>query len=74
MIGNILNSRDARVSEFYIKIHLRRAAGRGYSEIHLYMCVFMNVFMYVCNCVMPPGQTNKDADLKFGPHTPIDLI
>ena len=30
------------------------------------MCVFI--------CVTPPGQTKNDKDLKFGTHTPIDLI
>ena len=30
----------------------------------------MGVFM----CVTPRGQTKNDTDLKFGTHTPIDLI
>ena len=30
--------------------------------------------MAACICVTPPGQTNNDTDLKFGTHTPIDLI
>ena len=28
----------------------------------------------LCMCVTPPGQTKNDTDLKFGTHTPIDLI
>ena len=43
---------------------------RQYSYVHLYICVFVYVFM----CVTSPGHTNKDTDLKFGTHTPIDLI
>ena len=30
-----------------IKIHVRRAAGRGYSQFHSYICVFVYVFMYL---------------------------
>ena len=35
-----------------IKIHMRRAAGRGYSYFHLYMCS-MCVFIYVCHASWP---------------------
>ena len=38
----------------------------------VYVCIC--VFIYLCNCVTPPSQTKKDTDLKFGTHTPIDLI
>ena len=31
-------------------------------------------FIHSYICVTPPGQTKKDTDLKFGTHTPIDLI
>ena len=34
------------------------------------ICVCMAIFI----CVTPPGQTKNDTDLKFGTHTPIDLI
>jgi len=46
---------------------VRLAAGRR---------IFLNslVYVYVCMCVTPPGQTKKDPELKFGTHTPIDLI
>ena len=33
-----------------IKIHVRRAAGRGYSYFHFYMCVFfVYVSIYLCH-------------------------
>ena len=38
----------------------------------VYVCVY--TYIYVCNCVTPPGQTKNDTDLKFGTHTPVDLI
>ena len=47
-----------------VKIHVRRAAGRGYSQFHLYMCI----------CVTHPSQTKHDTDLKFSTHTHIDFI
>ena len=50
------------------KIHVRRAAGRGYSYFHLHVCV--RIYL----CVKPPGQTKNDTDLKFGTHTPLDHI
>ena len=56
-------------SQSVFKIHVRRAAGRGYSPFHLlYVC------MYLFICVTPPGQTENDTDLKFGTHTPLDHI
>ena len=57
-------------SDHFFKIHVTLAAGRGYSYFHLYMCVFVYVFI----CVTPPGQAKNDTDQKFGTHTPIDLI
>ena len=43
----------------------REASSR--SRIFLFsLCV------YVVMCVMPPGQTKNDIDLKFGTHTPLD--
>ena len=45
-----------------IKIHVRRAAGRGYSFIHLWMCLWV--------CTGPPGQTKNDTDLKLGNKQP----
>ena len=53
-----------------IKIHGRRAAGRGYSYFHLYMCS-MYVFIYLLMSVTPPGQKKHDTDLKFGANTPL---
>ena len=42
----------------------------------VYVCVyvFMYLFIYVFVCVTSPGHTNNGTDLKFGTHTPIDLI
>ena len=40
----------------------------------MYICVCMYLCIYICICVTPPGHTNNDTDLKFGTHTPIDLI
>ena len=54
----------------FFKIHVRRAAGRGYSYFHLYIYVCICVFMFV----RPPGQMKKDRDLKFCTHTPLDHI
>ena len=34
----------------------------------------MCVCIYVCICVTSSGQTKSDTDLKFGTHTPLDLI
>ena len=42
------------------------------SPAGLFLCVC--VFIYVFMCVTSPGQTKNDTDLKFGTHTPIDLI
>ena len=36
--------------------------------------IFLISLVFVCICVTPPGQTKNDTDLKFGTHTPIDLI
>ena len=39
------------------------------------MCVFVYVcIFYLFICVTSPCQTENDTDLKFGRHTPIDLI
>ena len=38
----------------------------------VYVCIY--VFIYLRICVTPPGQTINDTELKFGTHTPIDLI
>ena len=36
----------------------------------------LSKFTFICVCmrVTSPGQTKNETDLKFGPHTPIDLI
>ena len=57
---------------YVIKIHVRRAAGRGYSQYHLYMCVYVRICLFICHASWP--LTNNDTDLKFGRHTPNDLI
>ena len=44
------------------KIHVRRAAGRGYSYFHLWMCFLV--------CTGPPGLTKNDTDLKLGNKQP----
>ena len=43
-------------------------------DIPNFPCIRVYLFIYVCICVTPPGQTKNDTDLKFGTHTPIDLI
>ena len=50
--------------------------GRIFLNSLVYVCVyvFMYLFIYVFVCVTSPGHTNNDTDLKFGTHTPIDLI
>ena len=50
----------------FIKIHVKRAAGREYYYFHLYMYLFI--------CVTPPGQTKKNTDLEFGTHTPLAYV
>ena len=57
-----------------IKIHVRRAVGRGYSYFHLYMCVCFYLFVHLFMCVTPPGQTKNYTDLKFGTDTLLDHI
>ena len=57
-----------------IQIHVRRAVGRGYSYIHLYMCVCNHLYVYLFMCVTPPGQTKNDTDLKFSTHALLDHI
>ena len=52
-----------------IKIHVRRAAGRGYSYFHLYMGV--GTYLFVCHA---SWQTKNDTDLKFSTHIPRDHI
>ena len=58
-----------------VKIHVRRAAA---GDILKFTCICVCVCMYLCMylfvCVTSPGHTNNDTDLKFGTHTPIDLI
>ena len=44
------------------------------SLVYLCMYVFIYLCIYLFNCVTSPGQTKNDTDLKFGTHTPIDLI
>ena len=56
-----------------IKIHVRRAADEDILKFTC-ICVCVYVFMYAFVCVTSPGHTNNDTDLKFGTHTPIDLI
>ena len=38
---NMYNS----TNQYILKIHVRRVVGRGYSEFHLYMCVFIYLFV-----------------------------
>ena len=38
------------------------------------ICVCVYLFIYLFVWVTPPDHTNNDTDLKFGTHTPIDLI
>ena len=54
-----------------IKIHVRRAAAE---DILKFTCICVCVCIYLFVCVTSPGHTNNDTDLKFGTHTPIDLI
>ena len=54
-----------------IKIHVRRAAAE---DILKFTCICVCLCIYVFVCVTSPGHTNNDTDLKFGTHTPIDLI
>ena len=48
------------------------------SRSRIFLISLVYVGMYVCIylfvCVTPPGRTKNDTDLKFGTHTPIDLI
>ena len=39
-------------------------------DIPMFTCIFVYEFM----CVMSPGQTKNDTDLRFGTHTPLDHI
>ena len=51
----------------------REASSR--SRIFLILLVYVcKLFMGVFMCVTPPDQTKNDTDLKFGKHTPKDLI
>ena len=57
------------------KIHVRRAAAEDILKFTcICVCLCMYLFIYVFVCVTSPGHTNNDTDLKFGTHTPIDLI
>ena len=56
------------------KIHVRRAANRGYSNFPLYMCVCFYLFVYLFMCVTPPNQTKNYTDLKFGTDPLLDQI
>ena len=47
-------------------------------DIPNFTCICVNafvcLFIYLFVCVTSPGQTKNGTDLKFGTHTPIDLI
>ena len=62
-------------TKILIKIHVRRAAAEDILKFTcICVCLCMYLFIYVFVCVTSPGHTNNDTDLKFGTHTPIDLI
>ena len=44
------------------------------SRSRIFLISLVYVFIYICMCVTSPGQTKNKTDLKFGTHTPIDLI
>ena len=48
----------------------REASSR--SRIFLISLVYVCICVFIC--VMPPGQTKNDTDLKFGTHIPLDHI
>ena len=59
-------------SFFFIKIDVRRAAGRGYSYFHLQICWSVALLIGLSDTF--PPQRKKDTDLKYGTHTPLDHI
>ena len=44
------------------------------SRSRIFLISLVYVFIYICMCVTSPGQTKNETYLKFGTHTPIDLI
>ena len=61
----------AAAQVFHIfKIHVRQSV----EDILKFTCICVCLCMYLFVCVTSSGQTKKDTELKFGTHTPIDLI
>ena len=44
------------------------------SRSRIFLISLEYVCIYLCMCDTSPDQTKNDTDLKFGTHTPIDLI
>ena len=61
-------------SKFYIDIISSKSTRGEHPVEDIPMCVYIHLFICGFMCVTPPGQTNNDRDLKFGKHTPLDLI
>ena len=66
----------SRIKKYFPKSTGGEQPGRIFLNSLVYVCVY--VFIYLCIylfvCVTSLGHTNNDTDLKFGTHTPIDLI
>ena len=52
----------------------REASSRSRILLNSLVYLCMRVCVYLFMCVTSPGETKNDTDLKFGTHTPIDLI
>ena len=44
-----ITSKFAALLDFSVKIYNQNPVSRGYSQFHMYMCVFICVFIYLCH-------------------------
>ena len=44
----------------------------NFTCIRVYLFIYVCVYLFICDTSL--GQTKNDTDMKFGTHTPIDLI
>ena len=70
VIKKLKRSDDGSRAGFTIFKNPREGSSR--SRIFLFSLVYVCIRVVIC--VMPPGETKNDTELKFGTHTPLDHI